>query len=73
MNVLLTLNDFPPDKRNCGNCTRQGGACHRSGKSFPNGYVINELTRDIGGIIYCCPHYTGRYENKQVDLWMSIR
>ena len=51
--------DFPPDKKNCGNCERRGDGCPRKSKRFPNGYVIG-LLGEVSGIIYCCPHYEGR-------------
>ena len=62
--VLITIEDFPSDKKNCGNCTRKGGQCARSksNKTQHNGYLFNHFTRDIYGIIYCCPHYTGQFE-----------
>jgi hypothetical protein len=63
MNALMTIEDFPNDKANCGNCTRRGAACPRREKRHPNGYVKNSLTGEIGGIIYCCPEYTGNFEN----------
>lgn len=61
--ILPTIEDFPADKANCGNCTRKGGACARSEKRYPNGYLKNSLTREIGGIIYCCQNYTGRFKS----------
>ena len=60
--IIPTIEDFPSDKANCGNCTRKGGVCPRSQKRFPNGYIMNSLTGEISGIIYCCPHYTGRFK-----------
>ena len=65
MEVLYTIGDMPGDKRNCGNCTRKGGACPRSEKKHPNGYVMNSVTNEIGGIICCCPNYTGRFTPKK--------
>lgn len=62
MSTLLTMDDFRPDRKNCGNCTRKAGACPRKSKRHPNGYVMNSVTGDIGGVIYCCPNYTGRFE-----------
>ena len=53
--------DFPPDKKNCGNCERRGGGCPRKSKRFPNGYVIG-LRGEVSGIIYCCPEYEGRWK-----------
>ena len=46
MRVLLTLEDFPQDSANCGNCTRKGGACERTknNKQQHNGYLFG-----IGG------------------------
>lgn len=58
MNVLLTIEDLPHNKPNCGNCTRQGASCPRREKRFPNGYVKSH-TGEIGGIICGCQHYTG--------------
>lgn len=62
MSVLITLEDFPNDRANCGNCTRKGGHCPRGDKRNPNGYVKNSLTGEIGGIIYRCMNYTGPFE-----------
>lgn len=67
MNVLLTIEDFPADKKNCGNCTRKDGVCPRKSKQNPNGYVMNSVTGEIGGIIYCCPNYTGKFEEKPAE------
>ena len=72
MNVILTMDDFPSDKKNCGNCTRRGGACPRNEKRHPNGYVMNQGTKEVGGVIYCCPNYTGRFENKNVQLKLDL-
>ena len=58
--ILPTIEDFPSDRANCGNCTRKGGSCARSEKQYPNGYVKDSQTGEISGIIYCCPNYTGR-------------
>ena len=58
--ILPTIDDFPADKPNCGNCTRKGGACARSEKRYPNGYVKSSVTGEISGIIYRCAHWTGR-------------
>lgn len=74
MGVLPTIEDFPFNKRNCGNCTRKSGVCPRNKKKYPNGYVMNSATGEIGGIIYCCPDYTGPFEIKpsvsvQLDLF----
>lgn len=67
MNVLTTIEDFPADKKNCGNCTRKAGVCPRRKKENPNGYVMNSVTGEIGGIIYRCPNYTGQFEEKPAE------
>ena len=72
MNVLLTMEDFPADRKNCWNCTRNGGACPRNEKKHPNGYVMNSVTGEVGGVIYCCTNYTGRFENKNVQLKLDL-
>ena len=72
MNVLLTIDDFPSDSKNCGNCTRKGGVYPRNSKRHPNGYVMNSVTGEVGGVIYCCPNYTGRFENKNVQLKLEL-
>ena len=72
MNVLITIEDFHADKKNCGNCTRKAGACPRKSKRHPNGYVMNSVTGEIGGVIYCCPNYTGRFENKNVQIKLKL-
>ena len=59
--------DFPSDEANCGNCTRKGGHCARTEKQFPNGYILNSQTKEISGIIYSCPNYTGPFE--KLPLW----
>ena len=58
--ILPTIDDFTADKPNCGNCTRKGGACARSEKRFPNGYVKSSVTGEISGVIYRCAPWTGR-------------
>lgn len=62
MNVQITLEDFPQDRANCGNCTRNGGACARSknDKTIHNGNIYNN--GEACGVIYKCVHYTGRFE-----------
>lgn len=59
MNVLPTFDDIK-GKKTCATCTRKGGACARSEKRFPNGYVRNSVTGEIGGIIAGCPNWTGK-------------
>lgn len=59
---MITLEDLPHDKANCGNCTRQGAGCARREKRFPNGYVVSEVTKQISGTIAGCPHYTGPFK-----------
>lgn len=63
MNVQITLDDFPQDRANCGNCTRKGGACARSksDKTIHNGNIYNH--GEVSGVIYKCIHYTGRFES----------
>lgn len=65
---LLTIEDLPSDRASCWNCTRKGGVCPRAGKRFPNGYVMNSVTGDVGGIVTLCPHYTGVYERKGQEI-----
>lgn len=61
MQVLPTLDDLPSSGRNCATCTHEGGSCPRSNRQqFPNGYVHNSATREIGGMIAGCMHYTGK-------------
>ena len=62
MNVQLTLEDFPQDRANCGNCTRKGGACARSksDKTIHNGNIFGK-NGEVSGVIYKCVHYTGKY------------
>lgn len=62
MNVQITLEDFPQDRANCGNCTRNGGACARSkgDKTIHNGNIYGH--GEVCGVIYKCVHYTGRFE-----------
>lgn len=73
MNALLTMYDFPSGKKNCGNCTRKGGVCPRNSKRHPNGYVMNSVTGEISGVIYRCSNYTGRFENKNVQLKLELK
>ena len=65
MEALMTLDDFPSDKRNCATCTRKGGDCERSksNKQQHNGVLYSPLTGEPSGIVYCCPHYTGQTIN----------
>lgn len=67
--TILTLDDFPSDKKNCGNCTRKAGICPRVklDKTQHNGYLFSP-TGEQSGIIYCCPHYTGIYEQPHFDF-----
>ena len=55
MKVQLTIEDFPDDRKNCGNCTRKAGICPRRKKSNPNGYVMNSVTGEVIGNIYDNP------------------
>ena len=61
-NIIPTIDDFPSDRPNCGNCTRKGGACPRtkSNKQQHNGLLFG-YKKEIAGIIYCCPNYTGQF------------
>lgn len=67
--TTIMLEDFPDDKKNCGNCTRKSGVCPRSraDKNVWHGYLFN-LCNELSGIIYCCPHYTGIYEQPNFDF-----
>ena len=64
MEAMMTLDDFPSNKKNCATCTRKGGGCERSknNKQQHNGILYNQDTKLPSGIIYCCIHYTGPYE-----------
>lgn len=66
---ILSLDDFPSDKKNCGTCTRKSGICPRtkSDKTIHNGYLYG-TAGEPSGIIYCCPHYTGLYEQAFFDF-----
>jgi hypothetical protein len=61
MNYLPTLGDLPGNERNCGTCTHRGAGCPRSLKAYPNGYVMNSVTGEVGGMITRCMNYEGRY------------
>ena len=63
---MLTLEDFPPNKKNCATCTRKGGACERSknNKQQHNGYIYSPINKEPSGIIYCCPNYTGPFKQQ---------
>ena len=67
--TTIALEDFPSDKKNCGNCTRKSGICPRtkSDKTQHNGYLFSQCG-ELSGIIYCCPHYTGIYEHPNFDF-----
>ena len=60
MKVDITLDDFPQDRANCGNCTRKGGACVRSknNKTQHNGNLYG-FNSEVTGVIYRCVNYTG--------------
>ncbi len=62
MKVDITLEDFPNDRANCGNCTRRGGACARTknDKRVHNGCLYG-IGGEVTGVIYRCPHYTGAF------------
>ena len=60
---LPTMDDLPRDKANCGNCEYRGADCPRREKRFPNGYVMNRCTGEVGGIITGCTKYEGRNKN----------
>lgn len=68
--IIPTLEDFPANKPNCGNCSRKGGICYRtkSNKTMHNGLIFG-VGGDVTGIIYCCPHYTGYYQDLMNDLF----
>lgn len=70
MKVEMTMDDFQQDKANCATCERQDASCPRAKwrKDHHNGYIKNSQTGDVGGIIYCCPHYTGIYKLKEERL-----
>ncbi len=60
---IPTLEDFPSDRANCGNCTRKGGSCPRSknNKQQHNGLLYG-LNGEVSGIIYRCLNYTGPFQ-----------
>lgn len=60
---IPTLDDFPSDKANCGNCTRQGGGCprNRNNKNKQHNGLLYGYDAEVTGIIYKCPNYTGVY------------
>lgn len=59
MVVHLTLDDLPQGKANCATCTNRGVDCERMKKKYPKGYIYNELTKEVGGIIAKCVNYQG--------------
>ena len=60
---IPTIEDFPSDRANCGTCTRKGGYCPRSksNKRQHNGLLYG-FNKEVIGIIYRCPNYTGKYQ-----------
>lgn len=64
MKVEMTMDDFQQDKANCATCERQDASCPRAKwrKDHHNGYIRNSLTNEVAGIIYCCPHYDGKFK-----------
>ena len=60
---IPTLEDFPVDRANCGNCTRKGGYCPRnkSNKQQHNGLLYG-FNKEVTGIIYRCINYTGAFK-----------
>lgn len=54
-----TLDDFPSDRPNCGNCKQSRAICPRakSNKQVHNGLIYRY--GEAQAIIYRCPHYEG--------------
>lgn len=71
---LPTLDDLPSNEKNCGTCTRKGGACARNAtikRLMHNGLIYNEAG-ECTGMIACCLNYTGPYEKRhdgQLELF----
>lgn len=59
---IPTIDDFPSDRANCGNCTRKGGVCARSKSKQRHNGLLMGYAGEVTGIIYCCPSYTGPYQ-----------
>jgi len=60
---IPTIEDFPADRANCGNCTRKAGVCPRSknNKQQHNGLLYG-FGNQVTGIIYRCVNYTGPFK-----------
>lgn len=77
MATHITIDDFPADKPNCGNCTYRGAGCARAKKAHPNGMVKNSCTGNYDGVIYLCTFYEGKFKPrantkrqwKEASLW----
>ena len=67
--VLPTIADLPLNEKNCATCRRTKGVCPRTHKRYPNGYVMNSVTGEIGGIIVGCNNWTGETGSKQLTLF----
>lgn len=63
MIVIPTMDDFPGDRPNCGNCTQSRSLCPRAktNKQIHNGVMY--AGSEPRGIIYRCVHYKGKYDN----------
>ena len=64
MTVIPTIRDLPMTGKNCATCRRTNGDCPRAQKRFPNGYVLNSVTGEIGGIIVGCVNWTDNNNKK---------
>lgn len=65
------LADLPTDKPSCANCTYNGSMCVRK-KLHPKGYVLNYLTKELGGIVALCVHYQGKFSKPATQLSLSL-
>ena len=61
MNVRITVDDFPQNEANCLTCEQRYGIfCERNKYKATKGYFKSAIG-EIGGIIYRCVNYVGRY------------
>ena len=70
MNIPIpTLDDFPTDRANCGNCKQSRSICPRakSNNTQHNGLIYRNS--EVQGIIYLCPNYKGPFKDKELNLF----
>lgn len=48
-NIIPTIDDFPHDRANCGNCTRKGGACPRNKSNKQHNGLLFGYNKEIAG------------------------